>query len=179
MNFPEPNEYAGYYGIYINNIPKDVNIINALEHGREKVQSSIKSIPEEKGNFSYAEGKWNIKEVFGHIADVERIMAYRALCIARGESKSLPGFEQDDYVRTADFNKRSFGSLAEELLHLRNSNIFLFKTFSDEILIRRGLANNKEITVRSLLYIIAGHELHHLKILKEKYLNNENYQITL
>lgn len=172
MNFPEPNEYAGYYSIYINNIPKNVNIINALEHGREKVQSSIKSIPEEKGNFSYADGKWSIKEVFGHIADVERIMAYRALCIARGETKSLPGFEQDDYVREADFNKRSFHSLSDELLLLRNSNIALFKTFSDEILVRRGIANNKEFSVRSFLYIIAGHELHHLKILEEKYLND-------
>lgn len=170
MNLPEQNEYPEYYAGYINNVPKNLEIIKALEDGRNKVQSLIKAIPEEKGIFSYAEGKWSIKEVFGHLADSERIFAYRALCIARGESKSLPGFEQDDYVQMANFNKRSFNSLAEELLQLRNANITLFKSFNDETLMRRGRANNYEFTVRAFLYIITGHELHHLKILKEKYI---------
>jgi hypothetical protein len=169
MNYPQPNEYAEYYSLYIKNIPQKVNIINALEEGSNILQSIIKSIPEDKADFCYAEGKWSIKEVFGHIADVERVMAYRALCIARGESKSLPGFEQDDYVKEANFNNRSLTSLADELYHLRNSNVALFKSFDDEILIRRGIANNKEFSVRAFLYIIAGHELHHLRILKEKY----------
>ncbi|HSD62187.1 MAG TPA: DinB family protein [Ignavibacteriaceae bacterium] len=169
MNFPEPNEYAAYYSGYIKNIPPDANIIEYLENGRDALQSLISSIPEAKGIFSYAEGKWSIKEVFGHLADSERIFAYRALCIARKESKSLPGFEQDDYVREANFNNRSFQSFADELLHLRNSNISLFKSFNAAELLSRGVANNKEFSVRAFLYIIAGHEIHHLKILKEKY----------
>ena len=104
------------------------------------------------------------------MADVERVMSYRAMCIARGEKQSLPGFEQDDYVRSADFNKRSLGSLAEELLQLRNSSLALFGTFSEEEGLRWGKANNYDTTARAFMFIIAGHELHHMKILRERYL---------
>ncbi len=170
MEFPKQSEYPDYYKVYIDQIPDDDNIINVLKAGREKMQSLIKSIPEEKGEHSYAPGKWSIKEVMGHVADVERVMAYRAMCIARGEKKSLPGFEQDDYVASADFNSRSLHDLAEELLHLRDSNISLFKSFNNETLMRQGTANNYDITVRAFMFIIAGHELHHMRILKERYL---------
>ncbi len=170
MEFPKQGEYADYYSLYINQIPDDDNIIKVLEDGRENMQSFIKSIPEEKGNHSYAPGKWSVKEVLGHIADVERVMAYRAMCIARGETKPLPGFEHDDYVASADFNSRSLSSFAEELFHLRNSNIALFKSFNDESLMRWGNASNHDVTVRALMFIIAGHQLHHMRILKERYL---------
>ncbi len=169
MEFPKQDEFADYYSVYINQIPDDDSIIKVLEDGREKMQSLIKSIPEEKGHHSYAPGKWSIKEVLGHIADVERVMAYRAMCIARGEKKSLPGFDQDDYVASADFNKRSLSDFAEELLHLRNANIALFKSLTRETLMRRGMANNHDVTVRAFMFIIAGHELHHIKVLKERY----------
>ncbi len=169
MNLPEPNEYAEFYSGYIKVIPHD-NAIKLLEDGRDELQSLIRSLPEERGSYSYAEGKWSIKEVLGHIADVERVHSYRAMCFARGESKSLPGFEQDDYVRAADFNKRSLDSLADELKFLRNANIALFKSFDEETLMRKGLSNNYEFTVRAYIFIIAGHELHHMKILKERYL---------
>ncbi len=169
MDFPKPDEYAEYYAGYLKHIPDDNNIIKVLENGRDKLKILIESIPEEKGDYSYAEGKWSIKELLGHLADVERVMAYRAMCIARGEIKSLPGFEQDDYVRTANFNKRSLESLAEELLQLRNADITLFKSFDEGALMRRGKVNNYETSVRAFLFIIAGHELHHLKILNERY----------
>ncbi len=171
MEFPKQAEYADYYQEYINQIPDSESIIKVLEDGREKMRTLIESVPEEKGSYSYAPGKWSIKEVLGHIADVERVMAYRAMCIARGEKKSLPGFEQDDYVASADFNSRPLLGFAEELLHLRNGNIALFKSLNDEILMRWGTANNHDVTVRALLFIIAGHELHHMRILKERYLS--------
>jgi len=171
MNLPKPDEYAEFYSGYMKNIPHD-NIIKVLEEGRDYLQSLIKSIPEEKGNYAYDQGKWSIKEVLGHMADVERIMAYRAMCIARGEQQSLPGFEQDDYVNTADFNKRSLSSLSEELLSLRNADITLFKSFDDVTMMKKGLANNYTNTVRAFMFIIAGHELHHIKILNERYLGS-------
>ena len=170
MEFPKQGEFADYYSVYINQIPDDDNIIKVLENGREKMQSLVKSIPEEKGDHSYAPGKWSIKEVLGHIADVERVMAYRAMCIARGEQKSLPGFDQDEYVASADFNSRSLSDLAEELLHLRYANIALFKSLTGETLMKWGKANNHDVTVRAFMFIIAGHELHHMRILKERYL---------
>ncbi len=169
MNLPEPDEYAEFYSIYIKLIPHD-NVIKLLEDGRDQLQSLIKSLPEEKGNYSYADGKWSIKEVLGHMADVERVHSYRLFCFSRGETQSLPGFEQDDYVKAADYNKRSLKSLAEELLLLRNANLSLFKSFDEESLMRKGKANNYDFTVRALMFIIAGHELHHMKILKERYL---------
>jgi len=171
MNLPKPDEYAEFYSGYVKNIPHD-NIIKVLEEGRDYLQSLIKSIPEEKGNYAYDQGKWSIKEVLGHMADVERVMAYRAMCIARGEQQSLPGFEQDDYVNTADFNKRSLSSLSEELLSLRNADITLFKSFDDVTMMKKGLANNYTNTVRAFMFIIAGHELHHIKILNERYLGS-------
>lgn len=169
MNLPRPDEYAEFFSGYIKLIPHD-NIIKLLEDGRDELQSLLKSIPEDKGNYSYEEGKWSIKELLGHMADVERVHAYRALCFSRGETKSLPGFEQDDYVKAADFNKRSLGGLAEELLLIRNANLSLFKSFDEETLMRRGKSNNNDFTVRAMMFIIAGHELHHMKILKERYL---------
>ena len=113
-----------------------------------------------------------MKEVLGHVIDTEKIMAYRALSFARGEKQSLPGFEQDDYVAESNFNKRSLVDLINEFITIRESNIILFKSFNEEILIRRGTASESEVTVLALIYIIAGHEKHHMKFLKEKYVKN-------
>ena len=110
-----------------------------------------------------------MKEVLGHVIDTEKIMAYRALAIARGEKQSLPGFEQDEYVAESNFNNRSLDDLINEFLTARESNLILFKSFDEEILNRRGIASESEITVLALIYIIAGHEKHHMKVLREKY----------
>ena len=119
----------------------------------------------------YAEGKWSIKEIAGHLIDNERIMSYRALSISRNETQSLPGFDENDYIRESNYSKRNYYDIVDELRKVRESNLPMFKSFSEEILDRRGVANNSEVTVRALLFIIAGHEIHHINIVKERYLN--------
>lgn len=170
MKRPGENDYDPYYKRYISMISDSENIIENLRKQKDDSYKFLKSIPGEKAGFAYAPGKWTIKEVLGHIIDTEKVMAYRALCIARGEKKALPGFEQDDYVKEGKFNKRELSELIEEFKKVREVNLLLFNNFEDDILDKRGNANNVEITVLALLFIIAGHELHHMKILKDKYL---------
>jgi hypothetical protein len=112
-----------------------------------------------------------VKEVVGHIIDTERIMCTRALCIARGEKQSLPGFDENEYVTAANFDKRTLYDLIREFGYVRESTLAFFKTLTEEDLDRNGIANNNPVTPRALLYIIAGHHLHHLGVLKERYLN--------
>lgn len=169
MRKPDKNEYTPYYEGYISNVVGNDPFRN-LENQYQEIQSILQSIPEDEANFAYSEGKWSVKEVLGHIIDTERIMSYRALCISRKEKQSLPGFEQDDYVKEANFKERSITNLLEDYRTVRKSTISLFKNFSENMLNQRGTANGKEVTVLALLYIITGHEMHHLKILKEKYL---------
>jgi len=168
---PKPEDYDAIYGGYISLIGDD-DIIEVLKEQRKTSEKFLKTFTEKQGNYSYADGKWTVKEVLGHVIDTEKIMAYRALSFARGEKQSLPGFEQDDYVAESNFNKRSLADLINEFITIRESNIILFKSFNEEILIRRGTANESEVTVLALIYIIAGHEKHHMKFLKERYVKN-------
>ncbi len=165
---PKPGDYNPYYDTYISLIEDD-NIIRVLENQIKTSETYLRTFSEEKGNYSYADGKWTVKEVLGHVIDTERIMAYRALAFARNEKQAIPGFEQDDYVAESNFNKRSLDDLINEFKTVRESNIILFKSFDEEILNRRGTSSESKITVRALIYIIAGHEKHHMKILNEKY----------
>ena len=165
---PKPGDYNPFYNGYISLIG-DGDIIEVLEEQRKTSKKFLKSFTEKQGNYSYADGKWTVKEVLGHVIDTEKIMAYRALAIARGEKQSLPGFEQDEYVAESNFNNRSLDDLINEFLTARESNIILFKSFDEEIFNRRGIASESEVTVLALIYIIAGHEKHHMKILSEKY----------
>ena len=169
MPRPKDNEYAPFYADYLMNL-KDENIIEFQKNQLGEIKLIFNSIDEDKGNYTYAEGKWTVKEVLGHLVDTERILAYRTLSFARGEKQTLPGFEQDDYVEEGFFNNRTVKDLLNEFIALREANILMFKSFSDEVLMRRGNANNNEFTVNALQYIIPGHVKHHLKILKEKYL---------
>ncbi|MEJ2614575.1 MAG: DinB family protein [Ignavibacteriaceae bacterium] len=169
MRRPEKNEYAPFYEGYIKDVIGNDPFRN-LENQYQEIQSILQSLTAEEANFAYSEGKWTVKEVLGHLIDTERIMDYRALCIARKEKQSLPGFEQDDYVREANFKDINISNLLEDYRTVRKSTMSLFKNFTENMLNQRGVANGKEITVLALLYIIAGHEQHHLKILKEKYL---------
>ena len=169
MRRPETNEYAPFYEGYIKDVIGNDPFRN-LENQYQEIQSILQSLPEEEANFAYTEGKWTIKEVLGHMIDTERIMDYRALCISRKDKQSLPGFEQDDYVQEANFKERTITNLLEDYRIVRKSTISLFKNFTENMLNQRGVANDKEVTVLALLYIITGHEMHHLKILKEKYL---------
>lgn len=166
---PEAGDYAPYYENYIKLIEGD-DILKILNDQSKRTQDILNSFSEHKGNFRYADGKWTVKEVVGHLLDTERVFAYRALCIARGEKKSLPGIEQDDYVNEGNFNGRELFELNYEFRLLRESNLLLFRSFTTEMLKKRGFANENSITVLALLFIIAGHEKHHMKVLREKYI---------
>src|SRR4051812_7275197 len=165
---PESNEYAAYYEKYVSLITGS-DILSVLEAQRLQMAHLFAARSERDGNFRYAPDKWTVKEVLGHVNDTERIFAYRALRIARGDQTPLPGFEQDDYVRAGGFSERSLAGLAEEFGHVRNASIAFFRALPKEAWMRRGVANKNEITVRAIAFIVAGHELHHRRILEENY----------
>jgi DinB superfamily len=168
MKRPLEGDYAPFYANYIKNVPDDA--LKAFEDQLYTTNVFFKSIPEDKIDYRYAEGKWSIKEIVGHLIDNERVMSYRALAISKNEKQSLPGFDENDYIRESNYSERNYSDLVEELKKVRESNILMFKNFSEEIFDRRGVANNSEVTVRAILFIITGHELHHINIIKERYL---------
>jgi uncharacterized damage-inducible protein DinB len=165
---PEPSEHAPYYGRYISLVQGE-DILNILDNQRRQTMLLLSGRDEEDGNFRYAPGKWTAKEVLGHLCDTERIFAYRALRISRGDATPLPGFEQDDYVRNGPFANRCLGDLVEEFIAVRRASLSLLRNLDETAWMRRGVASQNEVTVRALAYMIAGHELHHRKILEEKY----------
>ena len=166
---PQDDEYIPYYGKYIGLVP-DGDLVDTLRTQIRETLSLLRAIPEDRASYRYAPGKWSIKEVVGHLADVERIMTYRALRIARADATPLPGFDENAYVPAANFEARSLGSLAHELAEVRRATVAFFETLEPTVAARRGSANNNEISVRALAYIVAGHERHHVKILRERYL---------
>ena len=165
---PAKGDYSEYYQQYID-LVEDDNILSVLTEQNKKTQNILNSFLKDKGNYRYAEGKWTVREIVGHLMDVERIFAYRAISIARGEKKSLPGFDQDEYVKNGMFNQRTLPDLIYEFRLLRECNILLFKGLDKSVWQNRGLANDNEVTVLALMFMIAGHEKHHLNILKERY----------
>jgi hypothetical protein len=166
---PAKGDYSEYYQQYIDLIKGD-NILAILEENNKYAQNILNSFPQNRGDYKYAEGKWTVKEVVGHLMDVERIFCYRALSIARGEKKSLPGFDQDEYVRSGNFNNRQLFDLTYEYRLIRESSILLFRSFDQSVLQNRGISNGNEVTVLALMFMTAGHEKHHLNVLKEKYM---------
>jgi len=166
---PQAGEYAASYEKYVA-LVAGADILSALDGQKLVTSQLLAARSEREGNFRYAPDKWSVKEVVGHVADCERIFAYRALRIARGDQTPLAGFEQDDYVRNGGFAERTVAELAEEFTQVREATIALFRGLDETAWQRRGVANNNEVTVRALAYIVAGHELHHRRILEEKYL---------
>lgn len=170
MNQLKSDEYPASWSQYIDIVKGD-----PLEMLREQVASFsefIKNIPAGKSEYSYAEGKWTIKEVVGHVLDTERVMAYRALCFARNDTKELPGFDDEGFVANAHFNDRSLEHYAKEFELLRESNIYLIESFNENELLRSGLAGERLVSVRALVYMIAGHLKHHQNIITERYLKD-------
>jgi uncharacterized damage-inducible protein DinB len=165
---PESGEYAPYYEEYIALVPGN-EIVGVLEAQRKQMMQLFAARSERDGNFRYAPEKWTVKEVLGHVTDTERIFAYRALRIARGDQTPLSGFEQDDYVRAGAFGERTLADLAEEFAHVRSATVALFRSLDKDAWLRRGVANKNEVSVRALAFIVAGHELHHRHILEERY----------
>uniref|UniRef100_UPI0040471B89 DinB family protein n=1 Tax=Roseivirga sp. TaxID=1964215 RepID=UPI0040471B89 len=166
---PELGEYNPFYQPYIDQL-KGVDILLKLSSQKVEIADLLKSIGEEKANYAYAEGKWTIKEVLNHINDVERIFAYRALAIARGDLQSLPGMDQDNYQLNAKKNLRSFDSLINEFIAIRESSIHFFNNISEEESLKIGTASNNPVSVRALAGMVVGHAAHHVMILKERYL---------
>ena len=165
---PDASEYTPYYERYIALVPGD-NVIVALETQRLHMVQVLSARSEREGNFRYGPEKWSVKEVVGHLADSERVFAYRAMRIARGDRTPLSGFGQDDYVRSGGFGERRLTDLAEEFAAVRSGSIALFRSLNEPAWSRRGVANNNEVSVRALAFITAGHELHHQRILEERY----------
>jgi hypothetical protein len=165
----KPSEFNPYYGKYIR---KTSGLsLDSLKSSGEKTISFFKSIPSNKLEYRYADGKWTIKEVIQHLMDAERIFTYRALRIARKDKTPLPGFEQDDYVLPSQANKRSIENLIIEYKAIKAATVTLFDSFSDEMLMELGTASNSPISVRAIGFIIMGHDIHHCEVIKERYLN--------
>jgi uncharacterized damage-inducible protein DinB len=167
---PKDGEFPPYANMYIQLLPGDGQLLKHLKNNFIATKELILSLPEGKLNYRYAENKWTIKEIMVHIIDDERIYAYRVLRFARNDETELPGFEQDDYVLYSQANERSIENIMEEYEAVRSSTIALFDGLPEDSFLRMGIANNNKVTVRALAYHIAGHELHHINIIKEKYL---------
>jgi hypothetical protein len=167
---PQEGEFAAYAQADIDYVAGE-DAVAALEAQLATTLALFSPVDEElASSFVYAPGKWTLKQVVGHLADDERIFAYRALCIARNDSRPLPGFDEKDYVRFAGFETRSWADLLAEYRIVRESTLALFRTFTPEAWLRRGNVNGYDASVRGLAFHIAGHELHHLRIVREKYL---------
>lgn len=166
---PAADEYAPYFATYVSRVP-DGHIVTTLERQLGETLALVRAIPDSWGDHRYAPGKWSIREVLGHMIDTERVMAYRALRMARGDQTPLPGFDQDPWVKAAHFETRSIASLASEFEHVRWSTLDLLRPLDDEALLRRGTASGATLTPRALAYVIAGHERHHVTSLREQYL---------
>ena len=168
INRPNPDEYSEYAGRYVNLVGNDP-ILEILERQKEESYKLFTSLSADKASYAYADGKWTIKQVVGHMADTERVFAYRALVFSR-ESITLPGFDQDVYMEQATFNSRPLEDLANELKTVRESSLYLFRSLTEQQSTQKGIASGSPFSVRAYAYMIAGHEMHHWNILKERYL---------
>ncbi|MFL5752848.1 MAG: DinB family protein [Bacteroidia bacterium] len=167
---PVKGEYPEFYHTYVSKVPDGKSVIDFLKTQMEELVNLFSGIEDGEAEKAYAEGKWTIKELLCHIIDAERIFAYRALSFARQDKTTLPGFEEDDYAKYSNANERELTNLVEEFYHVRKSNIALFSSFNAETSKITGNANGKSISVRAIIYSIAGHAEHHKQVLKERYL---------
>lgn len=170
INKPQPGEYPPFAAGYIALAIAHDDVLKLLTDLMESTASTFSSLPADKGDYRYAPGKWSIKEMLGHMIDTERVFAYRALCISRGEQQNLPGFEQNDYVEKSEANKRTMADLITEFKTVRLSSLYLLQSLSTQQVDRLGSGNGHPVSVRALAHMIAGHELHHLTILRDRYL---------
>lgn len=169
MKFPE-NECPPFYQFYADYVENE-DILEELKTQLDTYLDFIRSLPEEKYLFRYQENKWSIKEVVGHITDTERLKSTAALRIARNDQTPIPGFNEDDYVLNTNFDHRSMENLLEEFIAVRKSSLAVLASLSEEEINRIGTASEKRISARALFYFLSGHLRHHLKIIKERYLD--------
>lgn len=165
---PADTEYNRYFQPYVEEVP-DGDLLVTLAEQRDSTAAVLAGIPDAKAGFRYADGKWSIREVIGHVADAERVFAYRALRFARGDSTALPGFDENAWMPEAGFDSRSLADVAAELRAVRESTLALFRSFSADAWLRSGGASGHSVSARALAWILAGHERHHMRILAERY----------
>ena len=165
---PAPAEFAPYYARYVDRVP-DGDVLATLESLMPTTRAFLDSIGEARSGQPAAPGKWSLNEVVGHISDTERVFAYRAMRVGRGDTTPLPGFEQDDYVRTGRFNERSLASLADELADVRRATLHLLRNLPDDAWTRSGTASGFPVTANALAYLIAGHAIHHLELARTQF----------
>jgi len=167
---PQADEHAPYYSRYISQVP-DGDLISLLREQAMETVNLLQGLTPEQADYAYAPGKWSVKEVIGHITDAERVFDYRALCFARKDKTPLPSFDENLYVENANFKTRTLTDLLEEFQVVRASTIHLASNLDPASFEERGTASGHGITVRALLYVIAGHERHHAELLRERYLS--------
>lgn len=170
LNRPSKEEYNAYYERYVQLVPEG-NIYDILTQSLKDTTDFFSNVGEDRANYRYAEGKWSMKEVLGHITDNERIMCYRLLRIARGDTTPLAGYDQDVLINGASFDKCTLAELLEDYAAVRHATLTLFRGLSDEALSRRGIVNDSESSAKAWAYIIIGHEIHHMNVINERYLN--------
>ena len=164
------SEYASFYANYINQVSEEHSLVEELEISVHRLVKFVQDIPLDKFDYRYAEGKWTIKDILLHLIDAERIFAYRALRFARNDKTPLASFDENNYVDEAHANKRTIQDLLSEMLVVRQATLSLFKSFSEEQLLRKGIASNNLMSVRALGFTIIGHQNHHQRIFLERYL---------
>ncbi len=166
---PANSEYEAYYHQYISKVPEG-DVLEIMETNMTDTASLLAGVGEDKAGYRYAPGKWSIKQVVGHLTDVERLFGYRTMAFARRDKAPLPSFDQNEYVEHANFDNRSLRNIAGEFECIRRSTVALFRSFDPDVLMRTGIASGFSFTVRSVAFILAGHEIHHVGVLKERYL---------
>lgn len=169
LHRPQPNEYNPYFERYIKLVP-DGDLLDILKQQRVETDDLLGSVSESMTEYRYAPEKWSVKEVIGHMADTERVMSYRLLVIARGDTSSLPSFDENAYVNAAMFNRLGFQDITSDFAIVRQSTCSLVASLADDAWGRTGTVFDYSTTARALAYIIAGHELHHRTIIKDRYL---------
>ncbi|HEY7682374.1 MAG TPA: DinB family protein [Gemmatimonadales bacterium] len=166
---PVPEEFPPYYGTYIKQVAGE-DALPVLISQRESTRSFLAGIPESRASFRYAPDKWSLREIIGHLSDSERVFAYRMLRFARADQAPLAGFDENAYVPAGEFERRSLADVAAEFTAVRDASLAMIRSFDEAALARRGSANGKEISVRALAWVLPGHEAHHLKVIRERYL---------
>ncbi len=171
---PTPEEYAPFYADYIQRAGEKDDVLKALPGQIDDLRSTLGKLSDQQARFRPAPAEWSIKEVVGHLNDVERVFSYRLLRVSRNDVTALPGFQQDDYVRESKFDECDLNELIQEFEYLRRANTLSIRNMTDESVLRRGTASGTTISARALIYMLVGHVEHHMASLQEKYLLNIN-----
>jgi len=169
MNNTSPTNQPGYFQVYIDQV-EEKNLATAFSRQSEIIKNFLPAISEAQSTHAYAPGKWTIKELLQHLIDAERVFTYRAVCFARNEQATLPGFDEDDYAAASNANARSWESITAEFVAVRKSTLFLYDSFTAEMLAKVGKASSNSYSVEALGFILLGHFNHHKKIIEERYL---------